>query len=317
MKQRLRQLIAKGKAQKAIQDLLHLTQRLDEGELHEEVVMLSARYEQHARSERLGIATKEENKVSLAAINNALLGIINRLPESKQMGIEEDDAFDNVIDEISHSNRKWRPWVAVALVLFGVLAAMAHLAGYGLNSLFKNDDVDSFSVTILVHGKTGKDDRILRNQGEVVLDFGTAREEASINDNGEATFKELPAGYIGKKARISIDHPQPYFPVDRDAEYILERRKAIYLEVELTGTDIIRGRVLDHETEKPLDSVRVSYQDIAAFTNAYGWFELNIPEDKQAKFIRVNFYKGGYKMQDIDSIAPHTQQEMGILLRKE
>ena len=34
-----------------------------------------------------------------------------------------------------------------------------------------------------------------------------------------------------------------------------------------------------------------------------GWFDLQIPEDMRAKFIRLSFLKAGYQMQTVDSIA--------------
>lgn len=216
----------------------------------------------------------------------------------------------------SLEQRAWS-WVLAAGVIVALFAGIAEISGFNLKDLFGDSSIDSFSVTVLVHGKEGRDDRILRKQGEVVLDFGTTREEAPIDDEGEATFKELPLGYVGEKATISIDHPQPYFPTDRNAEYTLEQGKAIYLEVELAGMDKVQGRVLDFQTEEPLDSVRVSYRDVATYTDDFGWYELEIPPDMQTKFVRLNFYKTGYKMQDIDSIAPHTQQEIGILLERQ
>ncbi len=156
----------------------------------------------------------------------------------------------------------------------------------------------------------------MSGQGKVVLDFGTTREEEPINQEGEATFKELPSKFIGKEVHVSIHHPQPYFPTLRDTIYKLEKGKSIYLEIELTGIHNIKGTILDFETEKPLDSVRVSVQNIAAYTDNYGWFKLDIPSELQAKFLRVHFYKESYRMETIDSIAPHTKQEIELSLHK-
>jgi len=169
---------------------------------------------------------------------------------------------------------------------------------------------------VLVHGKDGKNDRILRGQGVVNLDFGNTREEEAINKKGEATFKELPAKFIGKKALITVTHPQPYSSVEKDKEYVLTPDQSIYIEVELKGIDEVYGRVLDFESETPLDSVRVSHRNIAAYSNKFGWFKLNIPPDIQSKFINLNFQKEGYQMENMDSIAPHTKQEIGITLKR-
>ncbi len=219
----------------------------------------------------------------------------------------------------SSPNIRQKLWkgILTAGVIIALLAGLAELTGYSLRDLLGKREVESFSVTVLVHGKKGKDDRILRDQGYVVLDFGKARQEASINEKGEATFKEIPIGFLGQAALISINHPQPYLPKDSNKEYQLEDKKSIYLEVELKGLHKITGRIRDFDTEQPLDSVRVSYQRSFAYTDQVGWFELQIPDSIQSKFIKVNFYKAGYKMEDVDSIAPHLQQPIGLALKKE
>jgi hypothetical protein len=205
----------------------------------------------------------------------------------------------------------------IALVggFFVIIASLISISPNFFKTKIKNNP-DSFSVTVLVHGKKGKNDRVLSNQGKVVMDFGTTREEEEINKEGEATFKEIPIKFLGEKALINLIHPQPYFLTDIDSMYTLEKNKAIYLEAELVGMDKIQGRVLDYKTESPIDSVRVSYQNAITLTDKYGWFELNIPVDKQAKFIRVNFYKKGYAMENLDSIIPHTKKEIGFYLKK-
>lgn len=231
---------------------------------------------------------------------------------------ELEQEFPNTSTGKSEKNLKQKiwSWILAAGVIVSLLVGLGELTGASFMKLGGSKKADSFSVTVLVHGKEGKDHRILRNQGKVTLDFGTTRQEASINEKGEATFKELPLRYLGQAALISIDHPQPYFPVERNAEYQLERGKSIYLEIELKGIDKIQGRVLDYQSEEPLGGVRVSYRDVYTFTDEVGWYQLNIPPDKQAKFIRVSFYKEGYRMESLDSIAPHTQQEIGISLKR-
>ncbi|MBU2946600.1 patatin-like phospholipase family protein [Zobellia uliginosa] len=175
---------------------------------------------------------------------------------------------------------------------------------------------ESFSTTVLVHGKNGKDDRILKNQGKVVIDFGNTREEEPINEKGEATFKEIPAKFMGENVLLSVTHPQPYLPIKRDSSYILERNKSIYLEVELKGLDKIFGRVIDYHTEQPLENVVVSVRDTKTVTNEIGWFELKIPSVSQDKFVKVSFIKSGYMFITQDSIAPHTKKEIGVSLKR-
>lgn len=212
--------------------------------------------------------------------------------------------------------RIWQ-WFLTTGAIVALLAGLAEFTGYSLKDVLSGRNVESFSVTVMVHGKEGKDDRILRNQGKVVIHIGTDIREATINEKGEATFKQIPIGFLNQLALITIDHPQPYSPTERDIEYQLEDGKAIYLETELTGLNRITGLILDFDTERPLDSVRVSYDGNVAFTNEFGEFELEISERSRDKFIKVNFYKKGYKIEQLDSIAPHLKQPIGLSLKKE
>jgi hypothetical protein len=141
--------------------------------------------------------------------------------------------------------------------------------------------------------------------------------QCSINEKGEATFKEISQVFNGQKVPIRLEHPQPYRATHPDSLYQLAPNAAIYLEVTLEGTNRLVGKVMDFYTEQWLDSVRVSVENIATYTDQYGWFELEIPENRQRKFQRVSFYKKGYKITELDSLPVHTQKEIQISLQKE
>ncbi|RKN79790.1 patatin-like phospholipase family protein [Ulvibacterium marinum] len=202
-------------------------------------------------------------------------------------------------------------WASIILSTIGILFWSLMLG----NSKKESED-GSFSITVFVHGKDGKDDLILKNEGSVVLDFGNTRESERVNGEGESTFKEIPIKYLGHKAHLFIEHPQPYVSANPDSSYILVKNKPLYLEVFLRGINKISGRVWDFKTENVIDSVRVSVQNVATYTDEFGWFDLEIPPGKQSKFLKVNFFKEGFIMEDIDSIAPHTGQPIEISLKR-
>lgn len=316
MKKQIKTLIGQGRTQQAIEKLLIVSQQLGDHDFHNDVVLQAAHFKKYEQARRQGISSFQEEGISLAKINLALLSLADQIPEEKEPAIAKHNK--NLRESIDTPPKgKWWQWIVGLGLLITIPAGMAEITGYNLKDLLIADGTDAFSVTVLVHGKEGKDHRILRNQGKVVLDIGDTREEEDINAEGEATFKGLSKSYQGQQAFISIDHPQPYLPTQRDVPYFLEKGKSIYLEVALKGTDKINGRVLDFITERPLDSVRVSVQDIATYSDEFGWYELNIPPEKQAKFIKVTFYKKGYELQSFDSIAPHIKQELGVSLKQQ
>jgi len=269
------------------------------------VAQIKASFENLRRNTIKGILSYEQQTTEQNRINDRLLRFLNG--ETEQLP---------VTPMAEKSRRKvWR-YVVGAGVMFSILVGIFQIAGISLKDIFGGGAPESFTVTVFVHGKKGKDDRILKNQGQVMLGLRTNEMPCSINEKGEATFKEIPMGFKGKRVPIRIEHPQPYRATHPDSLYLLEPNAAIFVEVALEGTNVIKGKVMDFNTEQWLDSVRVSVENVATYTDQFGWFELEIPENKQRKFQRVSFFKKGYEIDVLDSIPVHTQQEINISLRK-
>ena len=174
---------------------------------------------------------------------------------------------------------------------------------------------ETFAFTVFVHGQKGKEDKILRGQGEVCVYLNSLPDKVKIDEDGKATFTEISPTFLNSKVRITIDHPQPYQSTHSDSLYELKKNGVAFLEVGLYGMDKIFGEVLDYKTGQFLDSVRVSILDVETYTNSKGWFELNIPSEKQSKFQRVSFDKKGYQREVFDSVPVHTRQPFSIAMR--
>ncbi len=313
MDQELKRLIGEGKTKKAIQRLLLITK--DDNDLHQEVIIQSARFEEMTRNSRMGIASHEENNISRARVNSALLDIISRLDNTNTSDNNPTSSSSSEPIDTPPSGKPWRVIVGISIILT-IIASTCAIMGVDMGDLFGGGSPESFNVTVLVHGKEGKDDLILQNQGEVRLDIGSDSRTEAIDKDGEATFKELPTGYDGKLALVSIKHDQPYLPTERNKEYKLERGKAIYLEVELKGIDKIKGRITDETTGNPLDSVRVIVENLTVYTDETGWYEMTLPIEKQAKTVSVTFIKKGYQTETVGQYAPHTKQALSFPLKR-
>lgn len=80
-KQDMRRLLAVNEARKAIQQMLEHTETIGELQLHNDLVIQSSRYEQYARDQRLGTEEYDDLIRSKIKISQALLDIIDRLPD--------------------------------------------------------------------------------------------------------------------------------------------------------------------------------------------------------------------------------------------
>jgi hypothetical protein len=268
------------------------------------VAQIKASQGQLSRSTIKGVLSIDQQITEQNRINDRLLRFLNG------EAVQPTDTQD----EEKRSRKIWE-YIVGASIVVGILAGIFQIAGISIKDIVGGRSLETFTVTVYVHGKKGKDDRILKNQGQVMLGLRTNEMPGSINEKGEATFKEIPMGFKGQKVPIRIEHPQPYRATRPDSLYLLEPNAAIFVEVALEGTNVIKGKVMDFYTEQWLDSVRVSVENIATYTDKYGWFELKIPENKQRKFQRISFFKKGYAITELDSIPVHTQQEIHISLQ--
>jgi hypothetical protein len=175
---------------------------------------------------------------------------------------------------------------------------------------------DFSNVIVGVHGTEGAHQKILRDQGHVVIGFSQKTEKANINGDGEAVFLNVPTTWLQEPVKIYLEHPQPYQVLRPDSLYRIPVDGKVYVAVRLQNADRLFGTITDSGSRAFLDSVRVSVRNIAAYTDKNGWFELRIPPDVQSKFQRVTMSRPGYETVVFDSIPFHTQQEFSYSLIK-
>lgn len=170
---------------------------------------------------------------------------------------------------------------------------------------FKDDNCTiRRSVTVFVHGKKGKQDMILRQQGYVIMDLSSERKKASINENGEAYFQNLQ---IDDKVRLNIDFTEPYKSLYTDSIYTITEDGRIYLAVALFGIDKVQGIVL--YDDQPLTDVTVMIDQLSTRTDSTGIFLISIPESLQKNKYTVWFFKSGFK-----AISKEAYPQTGIPL---
>lgn len=298
-KQKLKDLVAGGETDAAIELLLKYARKKGFKELENTLLMMQARVEQNKREANQGTITQEQGTTIRNQVNASLLYILN-------LDLNKDVSLQDLISVAQPKRIKRNWWLPLALA--GIMVA------YIIFQDVRNSK--PFGLTVFVHGTEGQEQRLLRNEGSVVLHIGQDQREATINEKGEADFKEIPAQFKGKKARIVIDHPQPYQSTHPDSMYLLLPGQPVYLEVSLRNTDKIFGQVFDFDSGDPLDSVTVSIRDVRVMSDANGYFELPIPAALQAKFQNVAFQKMGYRFSEMDSVPVHTQQEMQVALHR-
>lgn len=296
--QHIQQLIAENRISEAIQELLAATENTH---LHTEVIQQSAKFEHYNRERRNGTTSEADLNVMLAKIQTALLAINEKL--------------DNATTP--KSVNLWK-YIIGAAVIIGMIAGTIKIIDFFSSDTPANSATNT--VTILVHGTDGKDDVVLPNRGIVYLLYGDAKIPEQINNEGEATFKQIPESFFQENTRVEIlfqdPEGEPYRAVYRDSLYQLQKKQSIYLEVQLEGMEQINGVVKDFETGKTIDSAEVRIFGTSVYTNQRGEFVLIIPPAQQRRLITVRAYKEGYKDWEMTEVPTTTGEELVIPMRK-
>lgn len=289
IQQQLAQLVQEGRIADALAGLL--AQDLPPS-IRQEAQAIRARH-QHLRSKRrLGILQFSEDTITQNQISASLLELI-QFPADQPFPAEQS------IDTRIPLRALWWKRISAAALLIGMLAALTTIL-VNFDRLFGKPgaDPDLNTVTVLVHGESGPEERILPGRGNVTLLYGDALVTKQTNNEGEATFKRIDDVFFQPEARVQVlfqdPKEEPYRAIVRDSLYRLVRGEMVMLPVHLEGLDLLRGTVTDFDTGAPLDSVRVSVLGTAVYSNAFGEFVLHIPKADQRQFQTVRATKVGY-----------------------
>ena len=166
------------------------------------------------------------------------------------------------------------------------------------------------TVTVFVYGKYGKQDMILRNKGDVVMDIGDERKTSSININGEAFFPNI---IVGDSVRLNISFSEPYFSCNPDSIYVISSDSKIYLPVYLKGVNKITGHILFQNS--PLAGVNVELNTLRTTSDSAGYYLLNIPDSLQTSEYEVWFTKKGFQS-EYALATPETGQPLNIVMTR-
>ena len=177
--------------------------------------------------------------------------------------------------------------------------------------VYKIPSTSSFAMTVYVHGSKGKQDIVLKNTGEVLLDVGAERLQKPIDDNGAAYFPSIPAEFRNQSVPISI-LADGFEIADPNAKYVLTG-KSIYVEIKHDDKFTkFFGTVRD--ADHFLKDAVIRIGELQTTTDVQGSFTLTIPPDKQTGQQRLTASKEGYRLWE-SFVYPG--QEIKIILTKQ
>ncbi len=302
MEQTLRNLIANGKTAQAIAELRQLT--LSDGDLANQVILLSARFEDISRRTVIGLVEDTDTMTELQQINQSLLVIIDRLERI------ESKPKNNFITIFS--NKRFVLIGSIFIGLIGILANLTTVLDYlGIKPNAEDSNGKPFSVVVYTHGNGGRQDILQLKETKLVADIGGRREVAKVGENGQNTFNEVSSSFRNKRIGIGLQGTEGYSLTHKDSTYLLNG-EPIYLAVQSSCRFcVVEGFVQKQDAFIP--NVVVSIDNFADTTDAKGYFKITIPPNKeQSEYATTVSMKG--KIVKRLFITPNPKQPAEILI---
>jgi hypothetical protein len=111
-------------------------------------------------------------------------------------------------------------------------------------------------------------------------------------DNATVFLNEIPYKYRNSDVHVVFE-AVGYQTIDT----VVKVRKSLNLNLKRNNDlGVVMGRVVDFETEQPVEGATVMLQDMIVQTDAFGNFRIEIPFAKQDKTQRVQVAKDGYQV---------------------
>ena len=111
-------------------------------------------------------------------------------------------------------------------------------------------------------------------------------------DNATVFLNEIPYKYRNSDVHVVFE-ADGYQTIDT----VIKVQKSLNLNLRRNNDlGVVFGRVVDFETEQPLEDATVTLQDMTVQTDAFGQFRIEIPFAKQDKTQRVQVTKDGYQV---------------------
>lgn len=202
MKERLRQSLALGNTKKVIKELLLLSKKLENQDLRDEIILQSSRFELYSKRIRIGTMNNEERNLIIANINNALIQIIDRLPDSQKQSKQQQflKKFTIAI-------------VCIGLIFISFDQGRKSLIGLTTKVEKKPKDFNeaseytknNFSIKVIVSEENEGKKLPFINGGTIFLIFNNFNIQTTIDSLGISLFDQIPAEMKGELVNIDLE----------------------------------------------------------------------------------------------------------------
>lgn len=285
--QPLKEFIAQGQSDKALEELINYTSSLPDKHYHNAVIELNARWKANERAHLMGVLAHESYTMERNRINQALLELLDGRLDAANAGVPNK----------SHTpeNARWKK-IGYAALIAALISGVADLLG--IIHIFSAPKEDSMQLTVMVQGMDGKPIPELQNTGKIIVDFGNDRRAPLIGENGRTNLGEIPMKFRGEKIPLVLQ-AEGFEPAVSDTQYVMEGKPIYFTAKRDSSLGLVQGIVKDRSGENFIAGALVMIdQETTLTTDNLGRFKIVMPLNKQRDTYTIMVKKDGYKVKN-------------------
>ncbi len=148
----IRELVAKNQNDKVIEALINLARKIENKDLSNSIILLSSKFENYVKDSRNGVLSHEQQEQSLAKLNEAILELIDDLPEDAFHQVNESNTKKGKqVSTVSEDKMedKVMKYMILALFIFGFLGLICSMVYLAIVFMAKNRPDFDFTYLIL------------------------------------------------------------------------------------------------------------------------------------------------------------------------
>lgn len=286
-RQALKEFIAQGHSDKALEELIKHTSSIPDKHYHNAATQLHARWKANERAHLMGVLAQEAYTMERNRINQALLELLDgRL-----------DTTNANVPNKSHTpeNALWKK-IGYAALIAALISGVADFLG--IIHLFSGPKDDSMQLTVMVQGMDGKPIPELQNTGKIIVDFGNDRRAPLIGQDGRTNLGEIPTKFRGEKIPLVLQ-AEGFEATEPDKQYIMEGKPIYFFVTRDNSLGLVQGIVKDRSGENFIAGALVMIDlETTLRTDSLGRFRTVLPPDKQRDTYVITVKKEGYKVKN-------------------
>jgi hypothetical protein len=183
-KQILLDWLAKNELKKVFQGFFFLAEKYKDGQLRSNTAFQSGRLKSLENQWLTGTISQEEEHLQSAKIREALLHIIQGLPDDWTL-----DGMENAPPSFAASSKSnWKKYAVSFAAVIAVMAGIAELSGYSISDIFHKKETTEIPAKIqppAINLSTTGDNSpaIITNDGDVNINYGEPKPKADSTNN--------------------------------------------------------------------------------------------------------------------------------------